>query len=635
MRVVATAGHVDHGKSTLVEALTGIDPDRLEEEKARQMTIDLGFAWMTLPSGEGVGFVDVPGHRDFIENMLAGVGATNAAILVIAADEGLMPQTREHLAILDLLEVPALVVALTKSDLIEDPEWFELLRAEITRALDATRYAGAEMIEVSATKRTGLDQLVAAVERALADAPGPVAYNSPRLPVDRAFTIGGFGTVVTGTLVDGSFRVGEDVIVLPGRTEGRIRGLQTHRQPVDQAIPYSRVAMNLSGISVDQVQRGDVIVQSGSERGTMLVDAKLELLAEAPATIEHNAQVKLFVGAAQRMATVRLLDDNRLAPGDSGWARLLIAEPVAVRRGDRLILRRPSPPATLGGGQVADPHPPRRYRKHDQRRLEALQALLGGSDLDALLQALIDADGQPLAAAADFAGLELQAAAERVSQAVRAGNLVVLNPDRPQGEWRVVGTGQLDRLADEAQLLVGDYHRRFPKRGGMPRQELRSRLGLRSSGLIETLAQRGVLRAAGTSVSLPDFEPQISETDRAALGALLARFEANPNRPPSVAECQQAVGDELLAYLISSGELVRVSDSVVFRADQYQRLVAWLTQRLTDQREITVAQFRTEFGTTRKYALALLEHLDLIGLTYREGNYRRLVRRRAEGRASE
>jgi len=346
MRVIGTAGHVDHGKSTLVLALTGINPDRLREEQERQMTIDLGFAWMTLPAGEEVGIIDVPGHRDFIENMLAGVGGIDAALLVIAADEGVMPQTREHLAILDLLQVHRSVVALAKIDLVHEPHWLDLVREEIEQLLEHSGLSGSPIVPVSSTTGEGLEQLKHSLEQVLSAAAPRPDLGRPRLPVDRAFSIAGFGTVVTGTLVDGALEVGQEVQVLPGGQRARVRGLQTHKSPVQSAVVGSRVAANLTGIEVRQIRRGDVLVQPDSEQATTRLDVRFRLLADAPQRIRHNQAAKLFLGAAQRGARVRLLGAQELSPGDQGWLQLELEEPVVARRGDHYILRRASPSAT-------------------------------------------------------------------------------------------------------------------------------------------------------------------------------------------------------------------------------------------------------------------------------------------------
>ncbi|MFZ1752206.1 MAG: selenocysteine-specific translation elongation factor, partial [Caldilineaceae bacterium] len=351
MRVIATAGHVDHGKSSLVQALSGINPDRLAEEKTRGLTIDLGFAWIELPlpgqeTPESIGIVDVPGHIDFIKNMLAGVGSVDAAVLVIAADEGVMPQTREHLAILDLMAVPTGLVALTKADLIDDPEWLELVELEVHELLETTRLANAPIVRVSAHTGAGLDDLRAALAGLLGELPPRRDRARPRLPIDRIFSIPGFGTIVTGTLSDGHFAVGDPVEILPDGPGGRIRGIQSHNTAIQRSAPGSRAAINLSGVAVDEIQRGQVVVKPGTLRATKLLDVSFRLLPDAPKPLVHNLQVDFFSGASETPAHVRLLGVEELSPGADGWLQLRLDRPVLVAAGDRYILRQPSPSAT-------------------------------------------------------------------------------------------------------------------------------------------------------------------------------------------------------------------------------------------------------------------------------------------------
>jgi selenocysteine-specific elongation factor len=299
MHVIGTAGHVDHGKSTLIEALTGIHPDRLQEEREREMTIVLGFAWLTLPNGEEIGIVDVPGHRDFIENMLSGIGAIDAALFIVAADEGVMPQTREHLAILDLLQIQGGVIALTKTDLVEDADWLDLVEADVRETLAGTVLADAPLVRVSARNGKGLQELVQVLEEILSEKLPRPDLGRPRLPVDRVFTMSGFGTVATGTLSDGHLSVGDDVVILPQGVRGRIRGLQTHKRKESTAIPGSRTAINISGVDMDQIQRGDIITHPGTYNASRRLDLYFRLLKDVNQPVRHNMEVKLFIGASE------------------------------------------------------------------------------------------------------------------------------------------------------------------------------------------------------------------------------------------------------------------------------------------------------------------------------------------------
>jgi len=359
MRVIGTAGHVDHGKSTLIAALTGTHPDRLKEEQEREMTIELGFGWLTLPDGEEIGIVDVPGHRDFIENMLAGIGGIDAALLVIAADEGVMPQTREHLAILDLLQIPTGLIALTKTDLASDPEWLALVEMDIRSTVAGTVMDSAPIIRVSAKNKTGLDELLSSLAQILGEKPARMDLGRPRLPIDRVFSMPGFGTIVTGTLSDGHLALGDEVIILPSGHKGRIRGLQTHKKKEELAVPGSRTAVNISGLATEEVQRGEVVTHPKQYQPTRRVDARFRLLKGVSQPLKHATEVKVFIGATETIAAARVLGVETIHPGEEGWLQLELRDPVVAVRGDRYILRRPSPGETLGGGViVCDRRPP-------------------------------------------------------------------------------------------------------------------------------------------------------------------------------------------------------------------------------------------------------------------------------------
>lgn len=633
MRVIGTAGHVDHGKSTLVAALTGIHPDRLKEEQEREMTIDLGFAWMSLPGGETVGIVDVPGHRDFIENMLAGVGGIDAVLFVVAADEGVMPQTREHLAILDILQIESGLIALTKMDLAADPDWLEMVTADVREAVRGTVLENAPVIPVSAKTGQGVPELIRAVEECLAEKPPRPDLGRPRLPVDRVFTVAGFGTVVTGTLIDGQFKLGEEVEILPAGVKGRVRGLQTHKKKEQSAVPGSRTAMNISGVDVDEVRRGDVIAHPGRYRPTGLLDVHFRLLADASAPLKHSSDVKFFVGSSEVQARVRLLGTEELRPGEQGWLQLELREPVVVVRSDRYILRRPSPAETLGGGSVVDPYPKRRHRRFAGEVIAQLEALMRGSPGEVLAQAFLALGYASIKDAVTRSRLGTTQAQAAIAELAESAQLVVLEPGAVSAtsDLLAVAAGRWAVDSQKAQGEVQSYHRAYPLRRGMPREELKSRLKMQSrlfNAAVRQWVGQGLLEERVALVALPGHKVVFSAQQQAQVERLLAKFAAEPYATPSVKEAQAEVGEDVYQALLEIGKLAQVSPEVVFRKEDYDHLVALVNEHFAKEPTLTVAQLRDRLNTSRKYILGFLEHLDSAGVTVRDGDFRKLRQRR-------
>lgn len=636
MRVIGTAGHVDHGKSTLVQALTGIHPDRLKEEREREMTIDLGFAWLRLPpqegqlEGEEVGIVDVPGHRDFIENMLAGIGGIDAALFVIAADEGIMPQTREHLAILDLLQVAGGVIALTKIDLVNDADWLDLVEEDIRQALQNTVLEGAPIVRVSARSGEGLSELLQALATCLTKRPPRPDLGRPRLPVDRVFTMTGFGTVVTGTLSDGRLRVGEEVAILPGGLRGRVRGLQTHRRKEEVAVPGSRTAVNIAGVNVDQVQRGDVVTRPGDYEVSRLLDVRFRLLPDVSQPLQHNTEVKFFIGAAEVVARVRLLGREELLPGEEGWLQLALSQPVVAVRGDRYILRRPSPGETLGGGAVVDPHPKERHKRFSTETLERLETLNQGSPSEILFQALLTLGAAPLQEVLNHSHLEAGSAANALEELLTGEQLVALEGapgNRPAPQTLVTSKGWWENLASQIVQEVEAYHKTDPLRRGILKEELKSRLRLAPrlfNAALSRLIEMGLLEESGVLILRPGHKICFTPQQQRLVDHLLERFAASPYAPPTVKECLAEVGEDVYNALVENGQLTPVGSEVVFRREDYEQMLKEVRRLLEAQGTLTAAQVRDHFNTSRRYVLAFLEYLDAQGITVREGDVRRL-----------
>jgi selenocysteine-specific elongation factor len=470
MRVIGTAGHVDHGKSTLIAALTGIHPDRLKEEQAREMTIELGFGWLTLPNGEEVGIVDVPGHRDFIENMLAGIGGIDAALLVIAADEGVMPQTKEHLAILDLLQIPTGLIVLTKTDLAPDSAWLDLVEMDIRAAVSETVLRDAPIIRVSAKTKSGLDALIATLSKILEEKPERLDLNRPRLPIDRVFSMSGFGTVVTGTLSE----------ILPGGLKGRIRGLQTHKKKEEIATLGSRTAVNISGINTELIQRGEVVVHPNQYQATRRIDARFRLLKDATSSIKHGVEVKLFVGASETIATLRLLGTEELLPGEEGWIQLELREPVVTVRGDKYILRRPSPSETLGGGVIIDHQPKSRHKRFNEDTLKSLESLTQGSPAEILLEAALALNAAPIKEMVTKSRLDSSNAEAALQELISTGQIIVLEDGSQTTTSNSLAIALLhwNTLSGKILQIIESYHKQIPLKRGIPREELKSKLKL-------------------------------------------------------------------------------------------------------------------------------------------------------------
>jgi selenocysteine-specific elongation factor len=620
---------VDHGKTALVHRLTGINPDRLKEEQERSMTIDLGFAWLGLPGGDEVGFIDVPGHRDFLENMLAGVGGVDAVLLVVAADEGVMPQTREHVTIVNLLGVVRGVAALTKTDLVSDGTWMGLVEEDVAGLLGRSPLQGVPIVRVSAITGEGMPRLLEALASQLLLLPPRMDRGRPRLSVDRSFTMAGFGTVVTGTARDGSFRVGDEVELLPGGRRGRIRGLQTHRRKLESSVPGSRLALNLSGVEVGQVQRGDWVTRPGTYAPTQRIDALLRIPAESKRAIQDPEEAKVFLGAAQSMARVRLQGRAEAGPGEEVWAQIDLERPLVCARGDRFLLRRPSPAETLAGGEVADPHPPRRYsRRHpaDPRRMQG--QLVGGAE--AVLREVAGRLGivseENLIRASALARPEAELG---VRHLVEAGDLVLLREEAtpvPLMVLREVLQELLSRAADE----IGRYHREFPLRFGIPRQELGSRLGLSAAvfpSLLAHLTGTGLAQIHGQSVAFPGRQPRPGSEDLGKLAEWQRAMRASPAMPTSWKEAQRDLGPELAAYILEQGLAVQLDPDVVWEPEVLRRFQDQLVEGLRARGSVTVAEARDLIGSTRKYTLALLEYLDRAGVTRREGDVRVLISR--------
>ena len=621
MYVVGTAGHVDHGKSALVQSLSGIDPDRLQEEKDRGMTIDLGFAWLELPGGTEISIVDVPGHERFIKNMLAGVGGIDLALLVVAADEGVMPQTREHLAILDLLGVQRGILVVTKSDLV-DADWLELVAAEVEDAVKGTTLEGSPLVTCSAITRAGLDDLLALIEARLAETIARRDIGRPRLPIDRVFTISGHGTVVTGTLIDGAFRAGQEVEVVPAITGGhvttlrtRIRGVQTHRSRVEEALPGTRTAANLANVEPEQLWRGQVVTTPGWLQPSIAVDVRLRALEGLDRPLRHNLNVTFHSLASEAPARLRLLELDELLPGEETWAQLRLYKPLALLKGDRFIIRDAND--TLGGGLIVETQ----ARRHPRRRASVITALERRQSADpaeGLYAVIAAAEPAELGPALARTDLGPDVAAEAIGRLIAEGRIVVLG--EPASRFALTATG-FERLRAVALEAVEAYLKEHPLRRGLGKEEVRNRLDLAQrifGPVLATLVARGDLVDTGAFVALPGWEPALTPQQRAAADAFLDSLRSNPYQPPT----EKRPADDVVAYLADTGAVVDCGNSTVLLAETFEEMARRVVELARDKGAITMGEVRDHLGSSRRYVQPFLEELDRRRVTIRRGDER-------------
>lgn len=617
MFVVGTAGHVDHGKSALVRALTGIDPDRLQEEKERGMTIDLGFAWLSLPSGKDISIVDVPGHERFVNNMLAGVGSVDMAMLVVAADESIMPQTKEHLAILDLLNVKSGVIVITKKDLV-DEEWMELVKLDVQDLIQDTAMANSPIYGVSSQTREGINELIEGIDNALSLSNRGRDIARPRLAIDRSFSVSGFGTVVTGTLIDGCIEVGQELEIAPSRKSVKIRGLQTHKRKEEIANPGTRVAANISGIDQTDVSRGDVLTIPGWLRPSEAFDVHLKVLEDAPNNLRHNMFVSLHTGTIEIVSRLRLLEGDIAEPGSVTWAQIKPNSSVPVVKGDHFVLR--SNMTTLGGGVVVDPHA-KRHRRRDDKTIERLTILEMGTISDVLVNT-IDSHGLnllDLKNLSDKIGMETSIIVNEISALINDG--MILSTDDDVNVAFYFTKNSWDSLVDITTLWLNEYHKEFPLRSGAPKEEIRNRLGIDGfafNKVLSLLCKKNIVEENASTISLIGYSPRLSSKQLEVTKAYIDAISKDPFSPST----DVVIESEVLNFLHESGEVVKVADGVTFSAGSYNQMVSSVKEYINKNGDISVGDVRDLFHTSRKYALALVDYLDQQQVTRRVGDVR-------------
>lgn len=638
--VLGTAGHIDHGKTSLIRALTGIDTDRLKEEKRRGITIELGFAYLDLPDGTRLGIVDVPGHERFVKHMVAGATGIDLVALVIAADEGVMPQTREHLEICQLLRVKQGLVVLTKIDLVDDAEWVDMVEEDIRDFLQGTFLENAPIVRVSAATGVGLDTLK---QRLLEMVPSVPARNTSgpfRMSIDRVFTMKGFGTVVTGTSLSGTVRVGDAVTLYPSRIETKVRGLQVHNQEVQQAFPGQRTAINLQGVERDALQRGEVVATPDSLLSSYMLDVSLELLPDAPHPLKERQKIRFHTGTTETVATLVLLDRDQLAPGEKTYAQVRLDRPLAVLRGDRYVLRSYSPIRTLGGGAVLHPVPKKHKGKDKPVAAQALKTLEDAEPAVALQWHLRDAgwlgvSEKELQIRANVFGKSFSDALEMLLSRQKA-----ILYDRENR--RFIDPESLTALQENVTAILAAYHARNPLKPGMPKEEISAQTDRPVDPkllhhVLRRLAEEGALVLDKEWVRLSSHKGDLSPDAKVIHEQMEKIYSEAGLQPPFFKDVSaQMPGTarqhkDVLDWMLNQGRLIKVKEDLFFHAQAIAGLQEKLVTFLQEHGEISAAQFKEMTQASRKYTIPLLEYFDGQKLTIRIGDVRRLRETKGAG----
>ncbi len=622
--VIGTAGHVDHGKTTLIRALTGVETDRFPEEKTRGISIDIGFAQFGLPGGRRAAVIDVPGHERFIRNMLAGITGIDLVLLVVAADEGVMPQTTEHLDILRLLEIRQGIVVLTKRDLV-DQDLLELVAEDVQAAVAGTFLEGAPIIAVSAQTGEGLSELVQAIDSQVETAESKDVTAFARLPVDRGFVRAGFGTVVTGTLVAGTIRTGDWLELLPQGLRVRVRGLQVHGEKVEVAEAGQRTAVNLSGVERQDVRRGNVLAAPAALRATQSFAARLHVLASWSKAVEHGIRVHLHTGTSEVLARLVVLDQDEIQPGQAAYVLLKCEEPLVVGRGDHYIVRSYSPVHTLGGGMVIEPHA--HYRRRNARDLEELKTKETGGQAGVVAETLARSGAVALSGAelTRRTGIPPEVLQQELQPLTAAGEVRTLEG----GYW--LHRRGYGAFLDLVRTYLEQFYREFPLRPGAPKEELRRKVlpvadGKAFAAALGTAVAAGDLMAHQDRVGLPGHTVTLTAGQETAAAAMLAQVGGAGYSPPSLAELRAGIGhpdvEELVHYLEEQGRVTRLAADLVMDAARLAEARDRVRAFLLEHGRMTVAEFRDLLATSRKYALPLLDHFDTQRWTRRAGDER-------------
>ncbi len=626
--ILGTAGHIDHGKTALVKALTGVDTDRLKEEKERGITIELGFTFLDLPTGVRLGIIDVPGHEKFVKHMVAGVWGIDLVVLIIAADEGVMPQTKEHLDICKLLKVKRGLIVLTKMDLVER-DLLELVREEVTDVVKDTFLKDAPILPVSSITGEGIPELISTLDRLSREVEQRSSDGLFRLPIDRVFVIKGFGTVVTGTVVSGKLSVGETVQILPSGFEGKVRSLQVYNRAVERAVAGERAAVNLQGIETSAIERGHVLVHPKTLTATQLLDVHIEYLPVAPRPLKHRTRQRFHIGTSSATASIFLLDREELTPGEDGFAQLRLEQPVVALPQDRFVIRGSGAIQTLGGGVVLDIRPIR-HRRYSPAVINDLVLLKEGSPEQTIRRYILrsGAAGISMGDLSNRVAMTPNEIQKILRRMLEKGELLLIDPDR----LKVIEVGQYQRLREMILGQVKEFHLRFPMRTGLAKEEVRTKLPMEMdvklfqiliNGLIqskEAVLERDKLKLPQHQIGSADEKGLVKRVEEAVLNGKL--------QPPSPKELSEEWAEEeeavaaIFEHLCHEGALVKIKSGMYFHRIPFENLKGDLINFIKNHKEITTSQFKELTGASRKYVIPLIEYFDQIKLTLRLGEKR-------------
>ncbi len=631
--ILGTAGHIDHGKTTLIKVLTGVDLDRLKEEKERGITIELGFTSLSLPSGQKIGIVDVPGHERFIKNMVAGVGGIDLVLMVIAADEGVMPQTREHLDICRLLGIKQGLVALTKIDLV-DEEWLELVQEDIRKSVAGTFLEQAPIVPLSSTTKAGIAELLKSLDVMVTSIRERPSSGIMRLPIDRVFTMRGFGTVITGTLLAGSVSVGDEVEILPSAIKAKVRGIQVHKESVTSATAGMRTAINLQGIEKTLITRGDVLTVPNTLQPSIRVDAWLEYLATAPLPLKDRTRVRFHAGTAEVFGEVRIIADSVLEPGQSGFVQLIFETPVIVLPHDRYVIRSYSPIHTIGGGEILDNHAVK-HKKSDAGLINRLATLKHGTLREALTIVCVEAGLRGLTEAQIQTrfGLEPSRRQTLLEELHKSGAIVIIARDPTE----IAAPQTVAHLEQQVLRTLEEFHKKNPLKIGLLWEELRARMSVDTnpklfSFVIQTMLNAGRIALSKEHLSLAGSSPTLHMGHKEHLKQILGVYEQSGLMPPTLKDLLETLHLEekeaasLMDLLIREGRLIRVSEDLYFNAEAIKKLTAEVVAFLEKHGEISTQGFKELTGLSRKFMIPLFEYLDKAKVTVRVGD-RRVLRK--------